>query len=113
MTQPKRIGFIGLGMMGAPMVQCLASGGFELYLDDADTARADTLAAQIGGQRLRAGNAAALDVLITILPNSAVVEDVLLGDGTHGWASRLAGGAVVIDMSSSEPERSRNLYRVA
>jgi 3-hydroxyisobutyrate dehydrogenase-like beta-hydroxyacid dehydrogenase len=34
MTQPKRVGFIGLGMMGAPMVQCLAARGFELYLDD-------------------------------------------------------------------------------
>jgi 3-hydroxyisobutyrate dehydrogenase len=79
MTQPKRVGFIGLGMMGAPMVQCLAARGFELYLDDADAARADTLAAQTGGQRLQDGNAAALDVLITMLPNSAIVEHVLLG----------------------------------
>jgi 3-hydroxyisobutyrate dehydrogenase len=109
MTQPKRVGFIGLGMMGAPMVQCLAARGFELYLDDADAARADTLATQTGGQRLQDGNAAALDVLITMLPNSAIVEHVLLGGGAHGWASRLASGAVVIDMSSSEPERSRRL----
>jgi 3-hydroxyisobutyrate dehydrogenase len=109
MTQLKHIGFIGLGMMGAPMVQCLADSGFELYLDDADAARADALAAQIGAQRLQAENAAALDILITMLPNSAIVEDVLLGDGSHGWISRLARGAVVIDMSSSEPERSRKL----
>jgi 3-hydroxyisobutyrate dehydrogenase len=44
-----------------------------------------------------------------MLPNSAIVEHVLLGGGAHGWASRLASGAVVIDMSSSEPERSRRL----
>jgi 3-hydroxyisobutyrate dehydrogenase len=109
MTQPKRVGFIGLGMMGTPMVQCLAGSGFELYLDDADTARVDTLTAQTGGQRLQAENAAELDVLITMLPNSAIVESVLLGDGANGWANRLAKGAVVIDMSSSEPERSRKL----
>jgi 3-hydroxyisobutyrate dehydrogenase len=54
-------------------------------------------------------NAASLDVLITMLPNSAIVEGVLLGGGNDGWASRLAKGAVVIDMSSSEPERSRKL----
>jgi 3-hydroxyisobutyrate dehydrogenase len=109
MTQPKRVGFIGLGMMGTPMVQCLAGSAFELYLDDADAARVDTLTAQTGGQRLQAENAAELDVLITMLPNSAIVESVLLGDGANGWANRLAKGAVVIDMSSSEPERSRKL----
>ncbi|AXF04100.1 NAD(P)-dependent oxidoreductase [Paraburkholderia hospita] len=109
MTQKKRIGFIGLGMMGAPMVQCLVNAGFELYIDDADSARADTLATQTGTQRLTRDNAASLDVLITMLPNSAIVEGVLLGGGNDGWASRLAKGAVVIDMSSSEPERSRKL----
>lgn len=36
MGQTRRIGFIGLGMMGAPMVQCLAHAGFELFVDDAD-----------------------------------------------------------------------------
>ncbi|MFP3550357.1 NAD(P)-dependent oxidoreductase [Paraburkholderia sp. SIMBA_049] len=109
MTQKKRIGFIGLGMMGAPMVQCLVNAAFELYIDDADSARADTLATQTGTQRLTRDNAASLDVLITMLPNSAIVEGVLLGGGNDGWASRLAKGAVVIDMSSSEPERSRKL----
>ncbi|CAB3724565.1 NAD(P)-dependent oxidoreductase [Paraburkholderia sp. SIMBA_055] len=112
MTERKRIGFIGLGMMGAPMVQCLANAGFELFVDDADTARADTLAAQIGGQRLSKDNAVSLDALITMLPNSAVVETVLLGGGADGWASALARNAVVIDMSSSEPQRSQKLGAV-
>ncbi|WP_297353911.1 NAD(P)-binding domain-containing protein [Paraburkholderia sp.] len=51
MTQPKHIGFIGLGMMGTPMVQCLAASGFALHLGDADTARDDTLTAQTGLSR--------------------------------------------------------------
>jgi 3-hydroxyisobutyrate dehydrogenase len=109
MTDNKRIGFIGLGMMGAPMVQCLVNAGFALYIDDADAPRADALAAQTGAQRLSRDNAASLDALITMLPNSAIVESVLLGGGADGWASALARGAVVIDMSSSEPERSRQL----
>jgi 3-hydroxyisobutyrate dehydrogenase len=110
MTQPKRIGFIGLGMMGAPMVQCLRKAGFELFIDDADAARADMLADQMGAQRLNADNAESLDALITMLPTSAIVEAVVLGeDAGNGWAARLAKGAVVIDMSSSEPERSREL----
>ncbi|BCG01403.1 2-hydroxy-3-oxopropionate reductase (plasmid) [Paraburkholderia sp. PGU19] len=112
MTQKKRIGFIGLGMMGAPMVQCLVNAGFELYIDDADAARADTLAMQSGAQRLTRDNAAKLDVLITMLPNSAIVENVLVDGGNDGWANRLAKDAVVIDMSSSEPERSRKLGAV-
>lgn len=113
MNEPRRIGFIGLGMMGAPMVQCLANAGFTLFLDDADAARADALAAQTGAQRLSADHAGTLDALVTMLPNSAIVESVLLGDGEGegegGWAARLPAGAVVIDMSSSEPARSRAL----
>ena len=109
MTRPQRIGFIGLGMMGTPMVQCLAKAGFELYLADADTSRADALAKEIGAVRLDAGNAASLDALITMLPNSAIVESVLLDGDATAWARLLPKGAVVIDMSSSEPERSRKL----
>ena len=109
MTRPQRIGFIGLGMMGTPMVQCLAKAGFELFLDDADVSRADALAKKVDATRLAADNAASLDVLITMLPNSAIVESVLLDGDAKAWARLLRKGAVVIDMSSSEPERSRKL----
>jgi 3-hydroxyisobutyrate dehydrogenase len=112
MSQTRRIGFIGLGMMGAPMVQCLANADFELFVDDADAARAEAIVSQTGAQRLSAANAGSLDVLITMLPNSAIVERVLLGSGADGWISHLRAGAVVIDMSSSEPERSRKLGAV-
>jgi 3-hydroxyisobutyrate dehydrogenase len=104
--QTKRIGFIGLGMMGTPMVRCLAKAGFALFIHDADAARTDALAAEVNAQRLQASDAASLDALITMLPNSAIVERVLLDDG---WAEALAKHATVIDMSSSEPERSRAL----
>jgi 3-hydroxyisobutyrate dehydrogenase len=107
MTQPQRIGFIGLGMMGLPMTSCLAKAGFQLFLADADPARLRDVQATLNASVLTAENADTLDVLITMLPNSAIVESVLLGDG--GWAAHLKAGAVVIDMSSSEPARSREL----
>jgi 3-hydroxyisobutyrate dehydrogenase len=109
MTRPQRIGFIGLGMMGTPMVQCLAKAGFQLFLADADASRTDALAKEVGAARLDAENAPSLDALITMLPNSAIVESVLLDGDAKAWARLLPKGAVVIDMSSSEPERSRKL----
>ncbi len=101
----QRIGFIGLGMMGTPMAHCVAKGGFELYVADADAAKLAALAGT--AKPLTPDNAASLDALITMLPNSAIVEDSLLG--TAAWARRLPRGAAVLDMSSSEPERSRRL----
>ena len=107
MTQPQRIGFIGLGMMGMPMTTCLAKAGFQLFLADADAERLKQVQTSLNASALTAESAGSLDVLITMLPNSTIVEAVLLGDS--GWASMLAPHAVVIDMSSSEPARSREL----
>lgn len=107
MTQPQRIGFIGLGMMGTPMTACLAKAGFELFLADADAGRLHEVQTTLNASALTAENARSLDILITMLPNSNIVENVLLGEG--GWAASLAPQAVVIDMSSSEPARSREL----
>jgi len=107
MTQPQRIGFIGLGMMGTPMSTCLTKAGFQLFLADADAGRLRDVQATLNASALTPENAQTLDVLITMLPNSTIVENVLLGEG--GWAASLAPHAVVIDMSSSEPARSRDL----
>jgi 3-hydroxyisobutyrate dehydrogenase len=110
MTQPQRIGFIGLGMMGLPMTTCLSKAGFQLFLSDADAGRLNDIQTSLGANALTAENATSLDVLITMLPNSNIVESVLLGaDGQSGWAASLAPDTVVIDMSSSEPARSRDL----
>ncbi|OCR24446.1 2-hydroxy-3-oxopropionate reductase [Pseudomonas syringae] len=110
MTQPTRIGFIGLGMMGLPMTTCLSKAGFQLFLADADAGRLQEIQTALGASALDAENAKSLDVLITMLPNSNIVESVLLGaDGKSGWAASLDANTVVIDMSSSEPARSRDL----
>lgn len=105
MTQ-RTIGFVGLGMMGAPMVRRLAGAGHTLRLRDADAARAAALRDALGAGDLTRATAAELDLLITMLPDSATVEAVLLD---QGWIDALPPGATVIDMSSSEPVRSRAL----
>ena len=102
----KTIGFIGLGMMGAPMCACLARAGMRLYVADVDAGRVADLCTELPASPLTLEVAADLDVLITMLPNSSIVESVLVDDG---WAARLRPGALVIDMSSSDPTRSRQL----
>lgn len=69
MTKMQRIGFIGLGMMGAPMAAGLARAGYALSVLDADQARTAALAERPGAQTLTDDSASTLDVLITMLPN--------------------------------------------
>ena len=102
----QKVGFIGLGMMGAPMCARIAGAGHALYVADADPALVEEICAKLSAAPLTETAAKDLDVLITMLPNSSIVESVLLDEG---WADRLTSGALVIDMSSSEPVRSREL----
>ena len=104
--QPSQaIGFIGLGVMGAPMAGHLARAGHRLTLLDADPALAPRLAAQFGGAcravETPAAVAAASDIVITMLPNGSVVQQVALGE--HGLIAGLRPGALLLDTSSAEP----------
>lgn len=108
----QRILFVGLGMMGFPMATLLARAGYPLTVMDLDAARAAGFARDHGATVLPddRDDPLDIDVLITMLPNSAIVEEVLLGkDGESGLAPRLPRGAIVVDMSSSEPLRTRAL----
>ncbi|MBL8350568.1 MAG: NAD(P)-dependent oxidoreductase [Burkholderiaceae bacterium] len=104
--EPARaIGFIGLGVMGAPMAGHLARAGHRLTLLDADAALARRLAGQFGGDCRAADTpaavAAASDIVITMLPNGSVVQQVVLGE--QGLVAGLRPGALLLDTSSSEP----------
>lgn len=102
------LGFIGLGMMGLPMSACLLRAGYAVTGFDASTKALADFAALGGVAAASAKEAAArADILITMLPNSDIVWDVLLGEG--GAAGTLAPGALVIDMSSSAPMRTVEL----
>lgn len=104
---PERIGFVGLGQMGAPMARNLARAGFRLALLDARPGAADAVGVDAARPADAADLGAACRVAITMLPDGRVVRDVVLGE--RGLASGLAAGSVVIDMSSSSPVGTREL----
>lgn len=111
MPDSPRVGFVGIGNMGWPMARNILAAGFELGVYDADPARAEHFAAEVGGTA-HASPAAlgrVTDVLVTMLPSGKEVREVLLGD--DGAAATLGDGAVVVDMSSSSPVGTRELSR--
>jgi 3-hydroxyisobutyrate dehydrogenase len=109
-----KIGFIGLGVMGAPMATHLARAGHELALLDADADVARGLAAVLGGPvqvldtPARVGECS--ELVITMLPNGQVVRDVALGG--QGLAAGMQPGTVLVDTSSSEPWLTQETGRV-
>ncbi|CAG1006933.1 MAG: NAD(P)-dependent oxidoreductase [Rhizobiaceae bacterium] len=104
-----RIGFIGLGAMGEPMAARLTAAGFAVAVHDADGDRTARVAAAIGARAATTPRDAAAmgDILVTMLPSSAVVERVL--EGGSGALAGLAEGALIVDMSSGEPNATRSI----
>lgn len=101
-----KIGFIGLGIMGKPMVLNLLKKGYEVKAYDLnEQARKEIVEA--GGIEVESPieTANESDVIITMLPNAAIVKQVLLGD--NGVYGQVKQGAVVIDMSSISPVDSQ------
>ena len=109
LAQDLKVGFIGLGNMGGPMTRNLVAAGFPLTVRDAN----DDLQARIAGE-LGASAAATpadfaeIDVVVTMLPDDRVVSAALLD---WGVADALRPGAIVVDMSSSNPNGTIELGR--
>jgi 3-hydroxyisobutyrate dehydrogenase len=102
-----KVTFIGVGNMGKPMAGNVVKGGHDVFLFDADPSRAAAVAAEIGAAPLRhLREAAAAEIIVTMLPDGHVVRAVMLGDG--GIASVARPGTIVIDMSSSQPMITRS-----
>ncbi len=103
-----KIGFIGLGIMGKPMSKNLLKAGYQLVVCDLVKAAVDEVAAA-GAQAAATPKevAARTEIIITMLPNSPHVKQVLLGE--NGIIEGAKAGAVVVDMSSIAPLVSREL----
>jgi 2-hydroxy-3-oxopropionate reductase len=104
-----RIGFIGLGIMGRPMCKNLLKAGYELVVcGHIDKGPVEELAAA-GAKTADSPRqvAAQTDILITMLPNSPQVEEVVLGE--NGVIAGARPGLVLVDMSSIAPLVSRSL----
>jgi len=102
----ERLGFIGLGIMGKPMALNLLRAGFPLTVHSRS---ADPVAELEGAGAAAADSPAAVagasDIVVTMLPDTPDVEQVLLGDS--GVAEGARDGALVIDMSTIDPEATR------
>jgi 2-hydroxy-3-oxopropionate reductase len=100
----ERIGFIGLGIMGKPMARNLAKTGFELVVHNRSKGAVDELVAE--SLVIRAAGsprevAEQTKTIITMLPDSPDVRDVVFGD--NGLAAAMGGGHLLIDMSTIAP----------
>ncbi len=107
-TKPT-IGFVGVGSMGWPMATLLHKAGYALQVLDASAERAQAFASEIGATVAASGRALAAtsDIIITILPTSAIVDTVL--NAPDGVLAGLKPGAIVIEMSSGVPTVTRTL----
>jgi 2-hydroxy-3-oxopropionate reductase len=94
-----KIGFIGLGVMGAPMARNLAAAGHEIVTTLNRSPLPEGLKAEVVASP--ADVARTSEVIITILPDTPDVERVLLGE--NGVLAGANKGALVIDMSSISP----------
>jgi len=110
-TQQK-IGFIGLGIMGKPMAKNLMKAGYLLVVHDINPAPVKELVA-MGAERAESPKDLAhrCKTIVTMLPDSPQVKDVMLGD--NGILAGASPGTLVIDMSSINPVVTVELAQIA
>ena len=110
MAAKPSVGFVGVGNMGWPMAACLVKAGFDVHVNDSRREVANNFVQQIGGDAPDSLRqlAAASDVVITMLPTSAIVEQVL-ASGDDNVMAGMKPGTVVIEMSSGVPSVTQML----
>ena len=107
-----RIGFIGLGNMGAPMAANLVRAGHQVMGFDVVPRAVEALAAKGGHAAASVGEAAAAgDVVITMLPAGPQVRSVYLDEG--GVLASARRGALLIDCSTIDVETARAVAAAA
>ncbi len=108
-SQPLKIGFVGLGIMGTPMAGHLISAGHQLFvytLGRMPEAIASSSATQCTSA---AGVAERADIIILMVPDTPDVDAALFAD--KGVAAGLSQGKVVVDMSSISPVETKEFAR--
>jgi 2-hydroxy-3-oxopropionate reductase len=104
------VGFVGLGIMGKPMAENLVEAGYDLVVYNRTREKAEELAGvQVAGSpREVAENS---DIIITMLPDSPQVEEVLAGE--DGVFEGIKDGALIVDMSTISPVVTEELSEKA
>jgi len=103
------VGFIGLGIMGSPMAGHLIKGGHRVFLHSHGGVQQALTDA--GGIACANGKEVAqkADIIITMVPDTPHVQDVLFGD--NGVAQGLSKGKIVVDMSSISPIETKEFAK--
>ncbi len=104
-----KIGFIGLGIMGKPMVRNLVSAGYEVLVWNRSQKALEEAAAggAVPSDKKQIGEEA--DILFTMLPNSPQVKEVILG--ADGLLPHMHEGQILVDCSSINPVASQEICR--
>lgn len=105
----KKIGFIGLGIMGTPMSQNLHKEGYEVLVSDLSEARLQQ--AKEAGLKVADDSAQVArecDLIVTMLPNSPHVKALLCGE--NGIGKLCKEGTLIVDMTSGAPGDSKEIY---
>ncbi len=103
-----KVGFIGLGIMGKPMSKNLLKAGYDLVvLDHNKEAVDEVVAAGAAAADTPKAVAEQCECIVTMLPNSPHVEEVVLGE--NGIIESAKAGTVIVDMSSIAPLASRKM----
>jgi 2-hydroxy-3-oxopropionate reductase len=103
------IGFIGLGIMGRPMAENLREADYELVVYNRSEEKADEFV-EGGGEKASSPREVAekSDVVITMLPDSPQVEELVLGE--DGVVKGVSEGKLYVDMSSIAPATARKVH---
>ena len=103
-----RIGIVGLGIMGVPMMKHLVQAGHSVKGYDRNPQGTELLA-EVGGTPVGSVAEACqdVDIFITMVPDSPHVEEVVLGEG--GMLENAARGLLHIDMSSIRPDVAKRV----
>jgi 3-hydroxyisobutyrate dehydrogenase len=107
----KKIGFIGLGVMGKKMALNILKAGYELTVYDVVEKNVkDMVTAGASSATSAADLASKSEIVFTSLPNSAIVEAVVLGE--NGILSGCNEGTIIADLSSITPKSIRKIHKI-
>ncbi|MCM3722378.1 NAD(P)-dependent oxidoreductase [Solibacillus isronensis] len=110
--ESKKIGFIGTGVMGASIVMHLLNAGYEVTIFTRTKSKAaDLLAAGAKWAETPAEASKEQEIIFTMVGYPKDVEEVYIGE--NGIFSAAKQGAIVIDMTTSEPTLAKKLYHEA
>lgn len=107
----REIGFIGLGAMGSPMSKNLIQKGYKLTVYDIVDERMEA-SVKLGAEAAKSSKEVAerSDVIITMVPSSPHVREVILGKG--GVIEGVKKGSIVMDMSTIDPLTTREIAKI-